>query len=101
MAIEIISGNTLNSQLPAKSVAKDAADVKQKASTPVSTDTIDFTNTTQDVKNALAASAAAPVVNEDRVAAIKAAVQSGSYKADVERVAEKMLQFEDKLPDST
>jgi negative regulator of flagellin synthesis FlgM len=41
------------------------------------------------------------VVNEARVAAIKAAVQSGSYQIDAGRVAKKILQFEQNLPNST
>lgn len=100
MAIESVSGKPINSALPAKSIVKDAVDVKQKASASVSADTVDFTNTAQDIKNAVAG-AAAPVVNEDRVAAIKSALQAGSYQVDAERVADKLLKFEDKLPDST
>jgi len=71
------------------------------ASAAVSADTVDFTHTAQDIKTAVATGAVTPVINEDRVAAIKSALQSGNYKIDVEHVAEKMLRFEDKLPDST
>ena len=101
MAIESISGNPLNRALPAKSVAKDTVEVKQQTSAANQPDTIDFTNTAQDIKTAVAAGASGDVINEDRVAAIKSALQSGSYKVDTGRVAEKMLQFEDKLPNST
>lgn len=35
--------------------------------------------------------AKAPVVNEDKVAALKAAIADGSYKIDAQRLAEKIL----------
>lgn len=101
MAIESVSGTSINSALNVKSNAKEAVDVKQKASAPVSSDVIDFTNIAQDIKTAVATGENPPVVNEERVAAVKLALQSGSYKVDAERVAEKMLQFENKLPNST
>jgi negative regulator of flagellin synthesis FlgM len=101
MAIESISGNTINSVTPVKSGAKDAVNVKHKTSEPISTDTVDLTDTAQDIKTAVATGGTSPVINEDRVAALRSALQSGSYKVDVERVAEKMLRFEDQLTNST
>ncbi|MGZ4960061.1 MAG: flagellar biosynthesis anti-sigma factor FlgM [Methylomonas sp.] len=101
MAIESVSGNTVNAVLPAKSGTKDAADVKQKSPVAVPADAVNFTHTAQQFKLAVESSPVTPVVNEDRVAAIKLALQAGSYKVDAEHVAEKMLRFEDKLPDST
>lgn len=101
MAIESVSGNTINTVLPTKSGVKDAADVKQKSSVAVPDDAINFTHTAQQFKLAVESGAVTPVVNEDRVAAIKLALQAGNYKVDAEHVAEKMLRFEDKLPDST
>lgn len=101
MAIESVSGKTINNVLPAKSNAKEAVDVKQKSAVSVSNDTVDFTATAQGIKTSAVAGGNVPVINEERVAAISIALQSGSYKVDAGRVAEKMLNFEDKLPDST
>lgn len=38
--------------------------------------------------------AKAPIVNEDRVAALKAAVADGSYRVDADRLADKILSSE-------
>ncbi|BBL60085.1 flagellar biosynthesis anti-sigma factor FlgM [Methylomonas koyamae] len=101
MAIESITGKPVTTSVPAKPGVKDAAEPKQRTESGVVTDTVEITATAQDIKTASAAGAATPVVNEDRVAAIKAAIQAGSYQVNAERVAEKMLQFDKQLPDST
>jgi negative regulator of flagellin synthesis FlgM len=43
----------------------------------------------------------APPVNESRVAEIKAAVNAGTYQIDPARVADKMMQLETKIANST
>lgn len=101
MAIEPISGKPINLSAATKPVAKDKLDDKQAASKTGATDTIKVDNTTQDIKAAIAAGASTPVVNEDRVAAIKAAIDSGKYQINADSIAKKMLQFEDKLPNSS
>lgn len=101
MVIESIAGKPVSTPLPAKSALKDSAELKEKPAGGVSADTVEITAAAQDIKSATVAGASAPVVNEDRVAAIKAAVQAGSYQVNAERVAEKMLQFEGQLSNST
>lgn len=64
-------------------------------------DTVRITSTAQDIKKALDASASTPVVNENKVAELKAALQAGTYQVDPDRVADKMLQLETKLPNTT
>jgi len=100
MAIESISGNSIQPLVSSKANAKETNQVQPKASGVNSGNSIDFSNTAQTFKAALAASGA-PVVNEDRVAAIKAAVQSGNYQVDSAKVAQKIIQFEKHLPNST
>ncbi len=100
MAIESISGNSIQPPVSSKANAKEISQVQPKASSVSADNKIDFSNTVQAFKTALAASGA-PVVNEDRVAAVKAAVQSGSYQVDSAKVAQKIIQFEQNLPNST
>jgi negative regulator of flagellin synthesis FlgM len=38
-----------------------------------------------------------PVVDDVRVAALRSAIESGTYKVDANRVAEKLLRMEDQL----
>lgn len=101
MAIESINGKAFSTVVPAKTAAKDLVEAKDKSAGAVDTDTVNITATAQGLAEAAATSASAPAVNEDRVAEIRAALQSGTYSFDPERIARKMLQFEDKLPDSS
>ncbi|WKJ89865.1 flagellar biosynthesis anti-sigma factor FlgM [Methylomonas montana] len=101
MAIESITGNPVGAPLPAKSAVKDSVGLKEKLANGLSADTVEITAAAQDIKSATAASAAASVVNEDRVAAIKAALQEGSYQVNAESVAGKILQFEKQLTNSS
>lgn len=101
MAIESISGKGINPAPQPKAVAKNTVDSKEKLDTAVVEDTVSLTTTAQDIKSAAEASSSTPVINETRVAQIKADLQSGRYQINAERIAEKMLQFERKLPDST
>ncbi|MGD0960144.1 MAG: flagellar biosynthesis anti-sigma factor FlgM [Methylomonas sp.] len=104
MAIESISANTPNVPLSAKSAPKDAAGATgapQSAPT-VAAQSVAFSYTSQGIKNAVAASGGkTPEINQERVAALKAAIQSGQYQPDPERIAGKLLQFDKQMPNST
>lgn len=103
MAIESISGTPVNRSLPTNStVNKDTSGVKQQSISSGSVGSTAFTNASQGIASAIAAGGAnVSVVNEDRVAAIKASIQNGSYKANSAVIADKMLKFENQLPNST
>jgi negative regulator of flagellin synthesis FlgM len=101
MAIQPITGNTVSGSAQTKSVAKKEFDTKTQAnSSPVTDDTVKLTSVAQGLKQANA-SGSEPVVNETRVAEIKTALEAGEYKVNPERIADKMLQMELKLPNST
>jgi len=103
MAIESISGTPINRNLPANTASKDTTSVKPQTVAPSTADTIDFTNTSQDIKSAIASSTVAgqSAINQDRVTALKTAIQNGSYTVNAERVADKILKFEERLPNSS
>jgi negative regulator of flagellin synthesis FlgM len=101
MAIQPITGNTVSGSAQTKSVAKKELDTKTQAiASPVTDDTVKLTSVAQGLKQANA-SGSEPVVNETRVAEIKTALEAGEYKINPERIADKMLQMELKLPNST
>ena len=102
MAIESITGSPINRTLPNANVAKETNGVKPQTNKTGSTDTIAFTNTSLDIKSAIAAGGIGTSdINEERVAAIKTALQSGNYSVNADSIAKKMLQFDNQLPNST
>ena len=60
-------------------------------------DHVTLTTSARSLQKLSEAIAQAPVVNADKVASVKQAVNSGSYQVDSRRVADKMLQFEQGL----
>ncbi len=60
-------------------------------------DTLTLTSSARSLQRIEEAIARAPVVNSDKVTAVKQAIQSGNYHVDAGRVADKMLQFESGL----
>jgi len=64
------------------------------AQTSQSGDTVTLTDSARSLQKIEEAVAKAPVVNASKVAAVRQAVNSGTYKVDAGRVADKMLQFE-------
>lgn len=57
-------------------------------------DTVTLTNSARSLQKIEEAVAKAPVVNAAKVAAVKQAVNSGTYQVNAGQVADKMLQFE-------
>lgn len=99
MAIHPVnSGNVANS-VPTSKSANKTPDAKNIATSAVSTDdTVSFSNS---VLNASESDNNAPSVDQARVAAIKNALQSGNYQIDPEKIAAKMMAFEQQLPNDT
>lgn len=100
MAIQSINAGNVGSTVPqAKSANKNIIDTKnQSMGSTASTDTV---NITPGINNASNAGPATPIVDENRVANIKAALQSGAYEIDPERIAKKLLQFDQQLISDT
>ncbi len=77
-----------------KSVNKSVGEATSAA--PVA-DQVTFTGSARTLQKLSAAVASAPVVNAQKVAVVKQAVQNGTYQADAGAIADKLLQFENGL----
>jgi len=64
------------------------------ASTSQTGDHVTLTTSARAIQKLEEAVAKSPVVNPEKVAAVKQAVNSGTYKIDAHRVADKLLKFE-------
>jgi negative regulator of flagellin synthesis FlgM len=86
-----VKGSNSNSSVADKAQGEAAA-----AGTPAAPagDTVTLTDSARSLQKIEEAVARAPVVNASKVAAVKQAIQSGTYQVDAGRVAEKLLQFE-------
>jgi negative regulator of flagellin synthesis FlgM len=89
-----IKGSNSNSVVADKSQREAPA---AGASTTQTGDTVTLTSSARSLQKIEEAVAKAPVVNASKVAAVKQAVQSGTYQIDAGRVADKLLQFESGL----
>ena len=79
---------------------KSQSDASAAAATSQTGDHVTLTDSARSLQKLSEAVAQAPVVNATKVAAIKQAVNSGSYQVDATRVADKILQFESGLKSS-
>ncbi len=78
-------------------VAADKAQGEASAASPAvpkTGDTVTLTHSARTLQEVEAAVAKAPVVNSAKVASVKQALSSGTYKVDAGRVADKLLNFE-------
>ena len=62
--------------------------------TQANADTVTFTGPALALQKLNEAIAKAPIVNTQKVASVKQAVQNGTYQVDAGRVADKLLEFE-------
>ena len=75
-------------------VVADKSQSEQASAASQTGDHVTLTTSARSLQKLSEAVAQAPVVNGDKVASIKQAVNGGSYQVDSRRVADKMLQFE-------
>jgi negative regulator of flagellin synthesis FlgM len=98
---KISAYSTAEQVAPAKGstsgVAADKAQGEASAAGPAAAaagDTVTLTHSARTLHEIEAAVAKAPVVDAAKVAAVKQALNSGTYKVDAGRVADKLLNFE-------
>jgi negative regulator of flagellin synthesis FlgM len=88
-----VKGSNSNSAVTQKQ--NDAAAPKAAASQ--SGDQVTLTTSARSLQKLEEAIAKTPVVNSDKVAAVRQSVNSGTYQVDANRVAAKLLKFESGL----
>jgi len=83
-----------NTNAPANSASDKTQGVAVNSS---SVDTVSLTDTATQLQSLQQTLADAPVVDNDRVSAIKAAIAEGSYSVDPAELANNMINFEQQL----
>ena len=99
MAIQPIHSGNVNNSVLTKPGSKNTGETKSETAALVTnTDTVSITHRTH---NAVSNDSSIPAVDQNQVAKIKAAIQSGSYTIDPEQVASKMILFDQQLKSDT
>jgi negative regulator of flagellin synthesis FlgM len=73
---------------------KSSGEASAAASKAQTADHVTLTDSARSLQKIEEAVAKAPVVNAEKVAAVKQAISSGTYKIDAGRVAGKLLKYE-------
>jgi len=100
MAINTITNKSGISLIVTPGTKKDTPIDNQTISTNSAQDKVDITAVTKKIKNALESAPSTPVINEEKIAAVKKALKEGSYQLNADSIAEKILQI-DRHFDST
>ncbi len=98
MAIE-----NINNRLQNNTVTKPPTSNKQSGNASIGkqsdADSVEITTVAQELKSALASMSSTPIINTERVEAVRTVLANGNYRIDAESIAEKMIQMERSLPD--
>jgi negative regulator of flagellin synthesis FlgM len=90
-ALAPIKGSSSNGVVTGKSQGETSP---ASGSAPQTGDTLTLTDSARSLQKIEEAVAKAPVVDAQKVAAVKQAIGSGTYKVDANRVAGKLLKYE-------
>jgi len=100
MVINSITGKAGISLSATPSAKKDISSNNQNIYTDSAQDKVDITAVTKKIKNALESAPSTPVINEEKIVAVKEALREGNYQIDADSIAKKILQV-DRHFDST
>ncbi len=89
------STNNRNSQVSPKKVDETP---KTESAAPVASSNVNLTQTANSLQALEKSIAAAPEVDQQKVDAVRKAINEGSYKVDSERTATKLIDFDTALP---
>jgi negative regulator of flagellin synthesis FlgM len=84
------AGSSSNGVVPEKSLGEGSS----SSATSQTGDQVTLTTSARTLQRIEEAVAKSPVVNADKVAAVKQAIGAGTYKIDPARVADKLMKYE-------
>ena len=83
---------------PASGVERVSSEADKVGKVQPARDSVTLTDGARQLQKLAEAVAAVPVVDDARVAAVKEAVDQGTYQVDAQRVADRILQANRELP---
>lgn len=102
MTIDPITGRLQNATVTKTSQRNSTEIDKSPTANKPSGDSIEITNNAARISKALVSASASPIIDNDRVAAVKQALADGNYSIDAQKIAQKMTQLDSLLnQDST
>lgn len=97
MTIDPITGRLQNTTVT-KTSQKNSTEIdKSPTANKPSEDSIEITSNAARINKALESASASPIIDNDRVAAVKQALADGDYSIDAQKIAQKMTQFDSLL----
>jgi len=94
MTIQPVSGKANSTGASLKSVTTEKVKSTEPQATNKSKDNLDITAVAKEITKAFGSSQKSQIINEERVNAVRKALDEGSYPIDAERIAKKMIQME-------
>lgn len=94
MTIQSLTGKTNNVVLPSKPAQSGKAENTNLQAPQKAKDSVDITAVAKEITKAFETSKSTPVINEERVNAVKKALEDGTYPINAEKIAAKMVQME-------
>jgi len=94
MAIQSLTSKANNVVLPSKPTQSEKVTNTNSQANEKAKDSVDITAVAKEITKAFETSKSTPVINEERVNAVKKALDEGTYPINAEKIAAKMVQME-------
>lgn len=99
MTIRPLSDKPTPPLVSSKSVQNNKAANTATRASEKSKDSIAITEVAKEITKAIESSKSTPVINQERVNAVKKSLEEGTYPINAERIAQKMIEMEFKQLD--
>lgn len=94
---QVSGSNVKSTSLPAKDSDKASSSNKAESATVASNDQVELTSTAQKLDEVVASLANEPVVDRQKVEAVKQALADGQYQIDSSNIAQKLIEIDELL----